>query len=70
MDKVNWNKIFKAAVSLFIVVCITIACYGSTQTGDTFFIVVGILAFVFWCVIVGRSYMHDYGENPKHNNYL
>lgn len=70
MDKVNWKRIMKAGLSLFVVLCITIGCYGSIQTGDPVFITFGILGMLFWFIIVGKSYMHDIGENPKHNNYL
>ena len=66
----DWKKYFRGAVSLIFVVIVTIACYGATQTGDPVFIVVGILGLVIWAVIVGRTYMHHIGENPKHNNYL
>lgn len=64
------KKYIQSAISLLIVVIITIALYGSTQTGDPVFIVLGILGLILWAVIVGRTYMHHIGENPKHNNYL
>lgn len=66
----DWKKFLYGAISLLFVMIITIACYGAVQSGDPVFIVVGILGMLLWFVIVGRTYMHHNGENPKHNNYL